>query len=335
MARSSPSTGTPPFARSPRGSQRFATRTAVNPSFTTAVADRETTSPGAYSSATRRALGSRFRSSALAQEKTGEFWVCDRMMGGSTRADFEHCDVALFLGKNPWHSHGIARARVTIKDIAKDPARTLIVVDPRRTETAMLADIHLQVRPGRDAWLLSAILHVIVTEDLVNRAFLDAYVVDLDPTLAALRAIPFDECCQHAGIDPELIRRAARTLAKARALSTFEDLGVQMNRESTLVSYLHRLLIILTGSIGRPGTHYQPTVLVQVAGGASTRRSPVVGAPIIAGLIPCNMIAEEILTDHPRRYRAMIVESANPAHSLADSKRFREALRALEHARSH
>jgi anaerobic selenocysteine-containing dehydrogenase len=57
--------------------------------------------PGAYSTATRRALGSRYRSSALAQEKTGEFWVCQRMMGTITRADFEHCDVALFLGKNP------------------------------------------------------------------------------------------------------------------------------------------------------------------------------------------------------------------------------------------
>jgi anaerobic selenocysteine-containing dehydrogenase len=66
--------------------------------------------PGAYATATRRALGSRYRSSALAQEKTGEFWVSDRVFGAITRADFEHCDVALFLGKNPWHSHSIPRA---------------------------------------------------------------------------------------------------------------------------------------------------------------------------------------------------------------------------------
>jgi len=286
--------------------------------------------PGAYSASTRRALGSRFRSSALAQEKTGEFWVSDRMLGTATRADFEHCDVALFLGKNPWHSHSIPRARVTLKAIARDPARTLIVVDPRRTETADLADIHLRVRPGRDAWLLAAILHVIVTEDLVDHAFLDAHAVDVEPALASLRGIPFDACCEHAGIEAELVRRAARILAKARALASFEDLGVQMNRESTLVSYLHRLLVVLTGSLGRPGTHYIPTTLVQITGGASARRSPVAGAPIIAGLVPCNVIAEEILTDHPKRYRAMIVEAANPAHSLAGSKQFREALAALD-----
>src|SRR3954470_1713895 len=128
--------------------------------------------PGAYATATRRALGSRYRSSALAQEKTGEFWVSDRMFGASTRADFEHCEVALFLGKNPWQSHSIPRARVTLKEIAKDPARTLIVVDPRRTETAELADIHLAVKPGTDAFLMAAILGVLVEDELVDRDFL-------------------------------------------------------------------------------------------------------------------------------------------------------------------
>jgi anaerobic selenocysteine-containing dehydrogenase len=286
--------------------------------------------PGAYSTGTRRALGSRYRSSALAQEKTGEFWVGDRMMGTTTRADFEHCDVALFLGKNPWHSHSIPRARVTLKDIAKDSARTLIVVDPRRTETAELADIHLQVRPGTDAHLLAALLAVVVQENLIDRAFLEAHAVGLEAVVQALRGVPIAACAARCGIDEALLRRTARVIGEARAFASFEDLGVQMNHDSTLVSYLHRLLIALTGSIGKPGTHYIPTTLVSIAGGASGKKSPVVGAPIIAGLVPCNVIAEEILTDHPKRYRAMIVEAANPAHSLADSKRFRQALEALD-----
>ncbi len=288
--------------------------------------------PGAYATATRRALGSRYRSSALAQEKTGEFWVSDRVMGGSTRADFEHCDVGLFLGKNPWHSHSIPRARVTLKAIAADPARTLIVVDPRRTETAELADLHLQVRPGGDAWLLAAILAVIVEEELIARDFVAAHAIasEVETVVAALRAVPIATCCTRAGVDEALVRRTARILAGAKALATFEDLGVQMNHGSTLVSYLHRLLIVLTGSLGRPGSHFFPTMLVPLASGASSRPSPVAGALIVSGLVPCNVIADEILTDHPKRYRAMIVESANPAHSLADSPRMREALAALD-----
>jgi anaerobic selenocysteine-containing dehydrogenase len=286
--------------------------------------------PGAYATATRRALGSRHRSSALAQEKTGEFWVSDRMMGTSTRADFEHCEVALFLGKNPWHSHSLARARVVLKEIAKDPARTLIVVDPRRTETAELADIHLQVRPGGDVWLLAALLAVVVKEELCDAAFLAAHVKGVEPVLAALRSVDVAACAARAGLDEALVRRAARVIGKAASMASFEDLGVQMNRHSTLVSYLHRLLIVLTGNFGKRGAHHAATPLVNFTGGEASRRSPVAGARIVAGLVPCNVIADEILTDHPKRYRAMIVESANPAHSLADSPRFREALAALD-----
>ena len=287
--------------------------------------------PGAYATATRRALGSTYRSSALAQEKTGEFWVAHRMFGTAMmRADFEHCDVALFLGKNPWNSHSIPQARVLLKAIAKDPARTLIVVDPRRSETAELADIHLQLRPGTDAFLMSAILAILLEEGLLDRVFLGAHAVDLEPVETAIRAVPIAAFCARTGLDEALVRRTARVIGNARALSSFEDLGVQMNRGSTLVSYLHRLLVALTGNFGKKGTVFVPTSIVAIAGGPSKRKSPVVGAPIIGGMIPCNVIADEILTDHPGQYRAMLVEAANPAHSVADSKRFREALRALD-----
>ena len=97
-------------------------------------------------------------------------------MGTITRADFEHCEVGLFIGKNPWQSHGIPRARVTLKEMAKDPTRTMIVIDPRRTETAEMADIHLQVKPGTDAWLLSALGGVLVQEDLIDHAWLEEHV---------------------------------------------------------------------------------------------------------------------------------------------------------------
>lgn len=288
--------------------------------------------PGAYATATRRAIGCRFRSSPLAQEKTGEFWVSHRMMGGATRADFEHCDVALFLGKNPWHSHSIPRARVTLKAISQDPARTLIVVDPRRTETAELADIHLAPAPGTDAWLLLAILGVLREDGLIDRDFVDARVApgELEPVLEALARHPIAEACARTGVDEALVRKAARAIGNARALSSFEDLGVQMNHQSTVVSYLHRLLLVLTGSFGKPGSHFIPTMLVDIGNGEAKRTSPVAGARVVGGLVPCNVIAEEILTDHPRRYRAMLVESANPAHSLADSQRMREALASLD-----
>jgi anaerobic selenocysteine-containing dehydrogenase len=291
--------------------------------------------PGAYGRSTRAVLASIHRSSALAQEKTGEFWVADKMLGGYTRADFEHCEVALFLGKNPWFSHSIPRARVTLRQIAKDPKRCLIVVDPRRTETAEIADIHLQVKPGTDAWLLAALLGVLVQEDLLARDWLAAHGDGLEQVLPHFVALPVTDYCTACGVPEELVRTTARRIAAASSLATFEDLGVQMNRHSTLVSYLHKLLVFLTGNFGKEGAAYLPTVFVPLAvgkegAGGAPPRTPVTGARVIGGLTPCNVIPDEILTDHPKRFRAMLVESGNPAHSLADSTRMREAIAALE-----
>ena len=292
---------------------------------------------GAYSGATLRALGSKYRANALSQEKTGEFWVNAKMLGGSMRGDFEHTEVAVFVGKNPWQSHGFSHARTTLKEIARDPNRCMIVIDPRRSETAALADFHLQVRPGTDAWCLAAMVGVVVQENLHDRTWLNDHATGLEAIVAYGNSVDITRFSGICGIDEALIRGAARRIAEANSVAVFEDLGVQMSPNSTLCSYLEKLVWMLTGNFAKPGTQYVPSNLIALArggeaksGDAKRNRSPVAGARIISGLIPCNVIPEEILTDHPNRYRAMLVESGNPAHSLADSQRMREALASLE-----
>jgi anaerobic selenocysteine-containing dehydrogenase len=289
---------------------------------------------GAYSSATRRALGSIYSSNALAQEKTGEFWVDGQLFGRPrchTTGDFEHAEVAVFVGKNPWQSHGFPRARATLRAIAGDPARTLIVIDPRRTETAELADYHLQVRPGMDAFLLSALLAVILEEDLLDDAFLAEHTANGDQLFELLRAVPIADYCARAGVAEDLVRTVARRIAGATSVSVYEDLGIQQAPHSTLNSYLEKLVYLLTGNFAQQGAMNIHTKMAGLGGGKEGgRTSPVGGHRIITGLIPCNVIPDEILTDHPKRFRAMIVESTNPVHSLADSQRMRAALEALE-----
>jgi anaerobic selenocysteine-containing dehydrogenase len=287
--------------------------------------------PGGFATGIRQILGSRYRSNALAQEKTGEFWVNGKMFGAMVKGDFEHTDCAVFLGKNPWHSHGIARARAWLRDFSKDPARTMIVIDPVVTETARLADIHLQVKPGKDAWLVAAMTAVLVQESLYDASWLEQHAQGLEELRGYFEAIDVDAYCEIAGVPTQLLRRAVACIAEAGSTAFFEDLGVQMNHHSTLVSYLEKLVWVLTGNFGNVGGQYVPSSLVNIAGSGQSRgKSPVAGANIISGLVPCNVIAEEILSDHPERYRAMIVEAANPAHSLADSQQFRRALEALD-----
>jgi anaerobic selenocysteine-containing dehydrogenase len=297
---------------------------------------------GLYGDSTLRTLGSRYRSNALAQEKTGEFWVGGKMFGAGTHPDIEHAEVSVFVGKNPWMSHGFARARVVLKEIEKDPQRSMVVIDPRRSETAAMADYHLAIKPGTDAWCLAALVAILVQEGLTNTAWLAEHTTGSESVEAAFIGVSVSQLAETCGVKEDLLRATARRIASASSVAVYEDIGMQMSVHSTLGSYLQRLIWLLTGNFARRGTSNAFTPLMSLAApttgnaatgkrdGAAEKRSPVVGARIITGLIPCNIIPDEILTDHPKRYRAMLVESGNPVHSIADSHRMREALQKLD-----
>ncbi len=288
---------------------------------------------GAYGAATRRALGIRHRSNALAQEKTGEAWVDGRLFGAHLHGDFHHAEVSIFVGKNVWHSHGFDEARRVLKDIQNDDKRSMVVIDPRRTETAEMADFHLQVKPGTDAFCIAALLGVMVQDDLINKSWLAENAVESDAVLDELRKVDVADYSVRCGVDEELIRATAQRIAAAESVSVLEDLGIEMAPNSTLVSYLQKLIWILVGSFGRPGamtTHSSFVPLFNYSAAGNEPESPVTGGAVISGMIPCNEIPEAVLTDHPDRYRAMFIESANPVHSLAGSQQWRDTMEALD-----
>ena len=139
-----------------------------------------------------------------------------------------------------------------------------------------------------------------------------------------------------AGVPEELVRHTARVIAAATGgVSIYEDLGIQMAPHSTLNSYLEKLIVLLTGNFGVPGGMNLHSQMASLFGGNARAGdaepvTPVTGHRLVTGLVPCNVIPDEILGDHPDRFRAMLIESGNPAHSLADSQRMREAIGALE-----
>jgi len=288
---------------------------------------------GVYGAAFRNALGITRKSNALAQEKTGEAWVEGRMYGTHTHGEFDEAEVAIYLGKNPWHSHGFDEARRVLKDVARDDNRVTIVIDPRRTETADLADYHLAVRPGGDAFLLAALAAVIVEEGLTAESWLEKNAIGVAQATAALAEVPIADFAERSGISEDDIRVIARRLASASSVSVFEDLGTQMAPNSTLVSWLQRVVTGLVGSYGKPGAmtaHSSLVPLFSYGASGAEPATPVTGGPIVSGLMPCNEIADGMLSDHPDRSRALFIESANPVHSLPESEKFRQAMRVAE-----
>ncbi len=298
---------------------------------------------GSYFSSVMAALGIKYKTNALAQEKTGLGWLQNRMFGANVHGDLEHAKTLVIVGKNPWQSNGFQRARVLLRDFARDPERTLIVIDPKRTESADHADIHLAVRPGRDAWALSAMIAHIIQCDLVPHDWIAENTLGFEKVRAHFCDISVEAYAEFAGLDVAQVRAAAHAIASSGATALYEDIGLQMAPHSTLATYLNMLLMCLTGNFGKAGTMSVidglPGPLFNKSGMGSVdddgyetgwKTSPVTRSRIVSGLVPCNDVPAAILTDHPDRYRAMFIESGNPAHSMADSHQWRAALRALD-----
>ncbi|SMF99904.1 molybdopterin-dependent oxidoreductase [Burkholderia singularis] len=297
---------------------------------------------GAYSRQLLAAMRSRYAYNALAQEKTGDFWLNGRLFGHQTchtTEDIEHADYVLIIGANPYQAHGIPNARDTLRDIQKNPARTMVVIDPRRSETAKLADIHLQLRPGTDAYLMSAMLSIIVREGLHDRAFIARHCRGFEYVERALLEVPLEDYARRADIPLADIERVARGFATARSACVRVDLGIQHTLHTTLNGYLEKLLFLVTGHFGKRGGNNLHTFILPVLG-HTDERAHRHGKPLkrtahhrmhpIAGIYPPNILPDEIESAGDNRVRAVFVDSANPLVTYADSAAYERAFAKLE-----
>lgn len=288
---------------------------------------------GPYGIGFMRSLGCSNLFSSLAQEKTGDFWINGHLFGSQichTAEGIEEADLVVFLGANPWMAHGFRNARKEIRDITKDPDRKIIVIDPVRTETVDHADLHLQLAPGTDSYLLGALLVLLKQRGAFDDAFLAAHTTGLDEVLACLDRIPVDDWLAHCEVPRADVERAADMIAAAKAMSVRAELGIQQGRHSTLNSYFEKLLFLLTGNFGRAGTNGLHTWLQPLWGTSRGAQSPVTGMQEIAGLYPPNRFTAEVLNESESRLRGLLVDSSNPANTAANSDAFREALDALD-----
>jgi len=297
---------------------------------------------GAYSRQLLAAMHSRYAYNALGQEKTGDFWLNGRMFGRQTchtTEDVEHADYVLFIGCNPYQSHGIPNARDVLRDLKNDPQRTMVVIDPRRSETAQQADIHLQLKPGTDAYLMAALLAIIVREGLHDRVFLSKHCAGFEEVEKELLAIPVAEYAQRADVPLDDVERVARGFAAARRACVRIDLGIQHTLHTLLNGYLEKLLYLVTGNFGRQGGNNLHAYLLPLLGhtderkkrkGKALKRTAHHGMHPIAGIYPPNILPDEILHPGEDRVRAVFVDSANPLLTYADTDAYERAFQSLE-----
>lgn len=286
-------------------------------------------------------LGSRNLYSAASVDQMPKQLASELLFGNDMAVpvpDIVHTDFLLMLGANPVVSNGslwmVPKFRDKVRAL-RDRGGRLVVIDPRRTETARLADQHLAVRPGSDAWLLAAVINELVKS---GRTLPSSYSTRGFPTLlAALADVDIDEAAQRTGLSAELIRGLAAELRSATSPVVYGRIGTTLQAFGTLTSFLIETLNLLLGSLDvQGGALFGEQVMASPArpikSGIEYGRwfSRVSGRPEVGGQLPVVCLAEEMETDGPGQIRALVCFAGNPLLSNPDSERLRKALESLE-----
>jgi anaerobic selenocysteine-containing dehydrogenase len=283
-------------------------------------------------------LGSQYHYSPLAQELTGLFWVNGRAYGRQhlhLGPDLDRAKNFLVIGWNGYVSNaGVNRARSRINEFAKDPEKRLIVVDPLRSETAQRADQHIQIRIGTAALFLKAMIAIILQEGWEDRTYIEDNTFEFDKVSSWFRGVDVAAALEVCGVAVDEVKEVARIYAsEPTAMRT--DLGLLMDRQSTMNSYLEMLLMAVCGRIGTPGGNVFPGHLMPMGPHSDERdsktwRTMETGIPAIMGYFPPNVVPEEILSENKDHLRAMIISGSNPLRSYADTMAYSEAFKALD-----
>ncbi|MBX7448357.1 molybdopterin oxidoreductase family protein [Mycolicibacterium sp. 3033] len=288
-----------------------------------------------------RGLGTRQVFSASTLDQMPKHVSLGLMFGSPvafTVPDLDRTDYLVIIGANPLVSNGSVTTAPDfggkMRDIRKRGGR-IVVIDPARTRTAELADRHLAPRPGTDAALLFALVHVLFDEDLVTLGAVADHVEGLDDVRAAARDFTPDAVADYCGVDADEIRTLARELAEAPSAAVYGRIGTSTVEFGTLGSWLVDVVNILTGNLDRPGGAMFPCSPVAPAPRGHRRgkgfrtgrwHSRVSGRPEVLSELPTTVLAEEIETPGDGQITAMITVAGNPVLSAPDGDRLDKAL---------
>jgi anaerobic selenocysteine-containing dehydrogenase len=278
-------------------------------------------------------------------------WICLSRMGqfATGKPFIDDLDVMLIAGINPVVSHlGFPLAPMPMADSMRRIKRSrergakLIVVDPRRTETARQADLFLQVLPGEDAVLFAAMIRLILARGWEDREFCTRFVTSIAALRKAVDAFTLDLAAARTGIDAALIATATEMFATAPRQSASSGTGTNMAAHSNLAEHLLECLNALCGGYRRAGDPIRATggifdlvpsietVIPPNRGWETGPRLRTVDAGLLNWEFPTSRLPDEILYPGEDRLRALVVSGGNPASAIGDPARTTTALKSLE-----
>jgi anaerobic selenocysteine-containing dehydrogenase len=280
-------------------------------------------------------VGSQFLFNPVGVEFMGSWWSNGRIYGDQVRAqdpDEHTTDVLLLWGCNTYVTHNMGSARKVIRHMSESPDKKVIVIDPRLTESARMADIHVAPRVGTDALLMKTMIAIILEEGWQNQGFIDKWCRDFNQIKAWFKDVDIKKNLKVCQVPYKQIKEFTKILCTEN-WAVHQDLGLFCGRHSTLNSYLVLTLAVITGSMLVPKNNIaaEPYLMLK----QSDEKDPNTwrtkdGRFPVTGVYPSGSLAGQILNEDDDRIRVMFSSMSNPARSFPNSKNMRKALEKLE-----
>ncbi|MFA5711578.1 MAG: molybdopterin-dependent oxidoreductase [Mycolicibacterium sp.] len=288
-------------------------------------------------------IGANHLYSAGSQDINSRYVASALLYGAATQLpfpDLPRTDFLFMLGANPLISHGSAlrvpRVRDDLAGIVKRGGR-VVVVDPRRTETAAAYE-HVEVRPDSDAWLLLSLLQVVFAEGLEDRRAIAAQSTGAETLRALCADFPPEDTAARTGVPADVVRALARDFCTARTAVAYGRTGACLGHHGTLVSFLIDALNVVSGNLDAPGGSLMSHTVIPLedmgektgAFDYDTKRSRIGNFPAVHNTFPAAVMADEITTPGPGQLRALFVLAGNPVLSVPNSTALDDALGKLD-----
>lgn len=291
-----------------------------------------------------KSLGTKSRFSSASADQLPHHVAANYMFGAGMVipiADIDRTDFMIIIGGNPVVSAGSMMTAPgvlgRIKDIKARGGR-VVVVDPRRTETAEHATEHFFIRPEKDALLLLAMIHVVTQDGLVNLRHVTDIVEGVDTITDIVKDYSPESVADHVGISAEDIRQLARDMANAPSAVCYSRMGASTQSFGGLCQWLTNVLNILTGNFDREGGAMFPQpafdLLRSIKPGKPNSygryQSRVRKLPYYNSEFPVATLAEEILTEGEGQIKSLITIAGNPVLSAPNGDALDEAFESLD-----
>lgn len=284
-----------------------------------------------------KATGTQYIFNAIGTEFLGCWWSYGRIIGSQMHylePDESNTEVMIYWGSNAYVSHQMPFAKKTCREFSEDPNKMVIVIDPRVSETARMADLHIMPALSTDSLLLRALIAFILEQGWQKQEYIDRYCRDWEKAKRWFEGIDLDTYLKVCKVPRKQLEKFARILT-TRKWGMHQDLGLYFNRHSTVSSYLCTILMIICGMCLVKGGNVPPECVIERGINCDERdpkiwRTPVTNRFPVVSIFPPAVIPDEVLGDNEDRIRMCISSLCNPLRSFADSDKMEEAMKALE-----